>query len=76
MMLAHVEREPPPPSRFRPDLPSEFERVVLDCLRKDRRERPEHCRQLREGLEAALVSVDAARVTRVQAADASPCLHR
>lgn len=37
---AHVNRPPPPPSRFA-QIPADLDRVVLDCLAKDPNERPD-----------------------------------
>jgi serine/threonine-protein kinase len=61
MMLAHVERTPPPPSRYAAKVPSELERLILDCLSKDRQARPQDCKTLRERLEAALADVGPVR---------------
>lgn len=57
MMLAHVERPPPPPSQYAANLPPELERLILACLSKDRKARPQDCKSLRDQLEAALADV-------------------
>ena len=41
MLHAIVADEPMPPSRLNPDLPASLERLVLDCLEKDHRLRPD-----------------------------------
>jgi serine/threonine-protein kinase len=35
MLAAHLHETPPPPSRFRPELPGSFDRVVLSALAKE-----------------------------------------
>jgi serine/threonine-protein kinase len=57
MMLAHVERTPPPPSQYSADLPPELERIILSCLSKDRQARPQDCGTLRAQLDAVLSNV-------------------
>ncbi|HEX6239261.1 MAG TPA: SUMF1/EgtB/PvdO family nonheme iron enzyme [Polyangiales bacterium] len=63
MMLAHVERTPPPPSQYA-HVPAELERLILDCLSKDRQARPQDCKTLRERLERALADVAPARTAQ------------
>jgi formylglycine-generating enzyme required for sulfatase activity len=63
MMLAHVEREPAPPSQFRKDIPGELSSLILDCLHKDRKQRPQDCIILRSRLESSLASVSSLRIT-------------
>ena len=70
MMLAHVEREPAPPSQFRAELPPELARLIMDCLHKDRQARPQDCQILRSRLEAALASVSLVRVSSPLAREA------
>jgi len=57
MMLAHVERAPPPPSQYCASLPAALEAVIMACLSKDRQARPQDCSVLRSQLEAALANV-------------------
>jgi len=53
-ILASILRdEPPSPSALRPDLPPEFDRVVLRCLDKDPERRFAGAAALREALDAA-----------------------
>jgi formylglycine-generating enzyme required for sulfatase activity/tRNA A-37 threonylcarbamoyl transferase component Bud32 len=66
MMLAHVERTPPAPSQYRPDLPVALERLILSCLSKDRKERPNDCATLRVELAAALAGVASVRIREAQ----------
>ena len=58
MAVAHVTKEPDPPSqRIRHAIDPELERLVLECLKKDRDQRPRTAATLRERL-AAIVSSD------------------
>jgi len=54
VMMAHVNQEPVPPSRLRPDLSSELSRLILDALAKDPSQRPPSCSVFQERLAAAL----------------------
>src|SRR5262249_41435531 len=56
VIVAHARDEVVPPSRQRPDVPADLERVVLRCLAK----RPEDRFQDAESLEQALSEGDAA----------------
>ncbi len=49
MMLAHIHEPPPPPSRWLP-MDSELERIILWCLEKDPKRRPQSIRELSERL--------------------------
>jgi serine/threonine-protein kinase len=52
-MVMHVHREPEPPShRTELAIPPELESIVLDCLAKDPRDRPQTADQLAERLAA------------------------
>jgi eukaryotic-like serine/threonine-protein kinase len=48
---AILHRAPVPPTRLRPDLPAEFERIVHKALEKDRRLRYQHASDLRADLQ-------------------------
>ena len=56
VMMAHVNEQPVPPSRLRPDLPNELERLILDALAKDPADRPPSCAAFNQRLAAALPS--------------------
>jgi serine/threonine protein kinase len=75
MMLAHVERAPPPPSQYDASLPPELERVILSCLSKDRQARPQDCSTLRTQLEAALSSLPRTHVDDVASLPAPAIIH-
>jgi formylglycine-generating enzyme required for sulfatase activity len=75
MMLAHVEREPVPPLQFRKDMPPELSSLIVDCLSKDRQQRPQDCTILRMRLESALASVPSVRITSPLSID-TPALVR
>lgn len=49
MMLAHIHEPPPLPSKIRP-LDAELERIVLWCMEKDPRSRPQSIRELADHL--------------------------
>ena len=57
LMMAHVNQEPTPPSRYRPDLPPPLDELILSALAKDPEDRPQRCEQLRQRLIAALDDV-------------------
>jgi serine/threonine protein kinase len=44
ILSAHLCEAPPPPTRWRPDLPVELEAMVLSCLAKKPEERPSTAR--------------------------------
>jgi serine/threonine protein kinase len=54
LMMAHVMEAPPPPSRFRPDLPPALEELILAALAKNPADRPQSCAEFRARLEEAL----------------------
>ncbi|HYQ44982.1 MAG TPA: SUMF1/EgtB/PvdO family nonheme iron enzyme [Polyangiaceae bacterium] len=56
VMMAHAQEQPVPPSRLRPELPGELERLILDALAKDPSQRPETCAVFRDRLLEALPS--------------------
>jgi formylglycine-generating enzyme required for sulfatase activity/predicted Ser/Thr protein kinase len=64
VMMAHVQQAPEPPSAYRPHLPPELERVMLEALAKDRAARPQSCREFRAKLEHSLVDVTPSRIER------------
>src|SRR3954463_15738918 len=39
LIVAHLEEEPPPPSRFVPEVPAEVDALVKKCMAKDRADR-------------------------------------
>jgi serine/threonine-protein kinase len=53
MLVQHIHQEPEPPSRYTElEIPSELDALVLDCLRKDKAERPHSAEILMSRLEA------------------------
>jgi serine/threonine-protein kinase len=59
MSLAHVcaqivNEAPIPPSRFRPELPPEFDSLIMACLAKDPKARLQNVAQLARGLRGCL----------------------
>lgn len=52
--LKHLNEEPPPPTFYNPDLPSEVEKVLLMALHKDPRQRYATCHDLYLALDTAL----------------------
>ncbi len=66
IILAHAHDEVVPPSRIRPDVPADLERIVMRCLAKNPQERYPTARALRE----ALADCEAAgRWTHAEAAE-------
>ncbi len=59
LMMAHVSQQPPPPSRFRDDLPPALEKLILDALAKNPSQRPSTCAEFGERLRAAVPGADA-----------------
>ncbi len=47
---AHLKKQPPRPTLFRPDMPSSIEDLILACLSKDPEDRPESFARVREDL--------------------------
>ena len=64
VMMAHVEQAPEPPSAFRPHLPPELERIMLQALAKNPADRPQTCGELRDALERSLVDVTSSHTVR------------
>ncbi len=62
LMMAHANQAPPPPSRYRRDLPDGLEQLVLDALEKDRDRRPQTCEVFAERLRETLDQVPTRRV--------------
>ncbi len=54
VMMAHVSGTPRPPSELRPDVPPALERLILDALAKEPKDRPQSCAAFRARLDAAL----------------------
>lgn len=52
-----VNDEPVPPSRFRPELPAEFDALVMQCLRKEPHARTKSVEHLARGLQSCLLTV-------------------
>jgi len=48
---AILQKEPPPPGALAPNLPAEFEKIILRCLRKDRDRRTQHIDDIKLALE-------------------------
>jgi eukaryotic-like serine/threonine-protein kinase len=53
LMLEHLQLKPKPPSSLRPDLPKEWDEIILSCLEKD----PEDRFQTVQDLDRALLRV-------------------
>jgi serine/threonine protein kinase len=48
---AILQKEPPPPGGLAPNLPTELEKIILRCLRKDRDRRTQHIDDIKLALE-------------------------
>ncbi len=57
LLLQQVKQPPPPPRLIAPDLPVEFERVILKALEKNPARRFQTCEGLANALQAAVPSV-------------------
>ncbi|GAB3699800.1 serine/threonine-protein kinase [Nocardiopsis oceani] len=58
LQRAHVEEQPRPPSKHRPDLPQDLDRLVLDLLAKDPEDRPATAQNVYERLAPHLPQSD------------------
>ncbi len=65
-LLAHVNQEPPPPSRYREGIPPELEAIVMKCLAKLPEDRFATARLLRDAL---MRCPDAIQWTEQEASD-------
>ncbi|MDY7076987.1 MAG: protein kinase [Chloroflexota bacterium] len=64
---AHMYVEPLPPREFRADIPEPLEEIVLQALRKDRKERYQSAADMHEALKAIVdTSIEDARQRRLQ----------
>ena len=68
---AILERDPIPPVRLNPDLPSEFERIVSKCLEKDRQLRYQHASDIGADLQRLKRDMDSGRRPVVSAVESS-----
>ncbi len=59
LMRAHVERKPPSPREYVPDLPQTIEAALLRALEKDPAERFQSTTEFREALEGSVELLDA-----------------
>jgi len=57
VLMAHVEQNPVPPSRYRPDLPKSLNDLILQALAKSPDDRPQSCEEFTEHLHRALSEV-------------------
>lgn len=57
VMMAQVSQEPTAPSKIRPGIPEELERLLVDALAKDPADRPQSCGLMRARLADALATV-------------------
>ncbi|MFT4621910.1 MAG: serine/threonine protein kinase [Myxococcota bacterium] len=67
LMMAHVRRQPEPPSARRDDLPAGLDAVLLRLLAKDPADRPRSAAEVREALAAVLPAPPVERVREVAA---------
>jgi serine/threonine-protein kinase len=54
LMMEHVSKPPPPASTWRADIPEALDRLILDALAKDPRQRPQSCAEFRQRFESIL----------------------
>ncbi len=59
LMMAHVQNEPPLPSKQRQDMPEALETLILEALVKQPEQRLDSCQSFQERLESALGTVEA-----------------
>lgn len=57
LMMAHVNKQPPNPSDYRPGMPVALEQLILDALAKAPAGRPADCRAFNQRLQAALADL-------------------
>jgi len=52
LLMAQLQKQPPPPSQFRADVPARLEAIVLKAIQKKQSKRFESAREMAEALEA------------------------
>jgi serine/threonine-protein kinase len=54
MITGHLKTVPPPPSKFKPEIPADLDGIILKCLEKNRDKRWASTAELRTALAALL----------------------
>ena len=72
---AILERQPTPPIRLNPDLPSEMERIVNKSLEKDRNLRYQHAADMRADLQRLKRDTDTSRAVAAASSGSVPVAH-
>src|SRR5579864_4175994 len=71
---AILERQPVPPLRLNPDVPTELERIITKCLEKDRNLRYQHAPDVRTDLQRLRRDTESARLLAGTSAGAKSLL--
>ena len=69
---AILQKEPPPPGALAPNLPAEFEKIILRCLRKDRDRRTQHIDDIKLALEELSEDSATRKLSQAPQADGQP----
>jgi len=54
VLIGHLQQAPPPPRSLKPEIPEEFEKIILKCLEKQQENRFQSMKELKHAVEACM----------------------